>query len=69
MHAFFISEPDTEILGGPEIYIEGGSTLNLTCVISGSPEAPSYVFWRHGDKVGLQHRNSLREHLANLSRD
>jgi hypothetical protein len=33
------------------MYIEGGSTLNLTCVIRGSPEPPSYVFWRHGDRI------------------
>jgi len=46
-----VTEPETEILGGPEIYIEGGSTLNLTCVIRGSPEPPSYVFWRQGDKI------------------
>ena len=43
----------TEILGGPEVYIEGGSTINLTCVITGSPEPPSYIFWSHKDKVTI----------------
>ena len=44
-------EPKTEILGGPDIHLKEGSTMNLTCVISDSPEPPSYIFWRHNDAV------------------
>jgi hypothetical protein len=25
--------------------------MNLTCVITDSPEPPSYIFWRHDDAV------------------
>ena len=31
-----VAEPRTEILGGPEIHIKEGSTLNLTCLIIGN---------------------------------
>ena len=44
-------EPKTAILGGPDIHLKEGSTMNLTCVITDSPEPPSYIFWRHDDKV------------------
>ena len=46
-------EPKTAILGGPDIHLKEGSTMNLTCVITDSPEPPSYIFWRHDDKVNL----------------
>ena len=45
------SEPKTAILGGPDIHLKEGSTMNLTCIISDSPEPPSYIFWRHDDAV------------------
>nr|XP_042912537.1 uncharacterized protein LOC122272678 [Parasteatoda tepidariorum] len=32
---------------GPDMYVEVGSSINLTCVIVDSPEAPAYVFWYH----------------------
>ena len=44
-------EPKTAILGGPDIHLKEGSTMNLTCVITDSPEPPSYIFWRHDDTV------------------
>ncbi|MPC39090.1 hypothetical protein E2C01_032610 [Portunus trituberculatus] len=28
-----------------------GSAINLTCVISHSPEPPAYIFWYHNGKV------------------
>lgn len=45
------AEPSTEILGGPDVYIDKGSTINLTCVISYSPEPPAYILWNHNDAV------------------
>ena len=30
---FNVSEPYTEILGGPDIYLEEGFTMNLTCLV------------------------------------
>ena len=32
-----VTEPVTEILGGPDIYVEEGATMNLSCVVSGQP--------------------------------
>ena len=49
--SFLFVEPKTAILGGPDIHLKEGSTMNLTCVITDSPEPPSYIFWRHDDKV------------------
>lgn len=46
-----IAEPKTAILGGPDIHLKEGSTMNLTCVITDSPEPPSYIFWRHDDTI------------------
>jgi len=40
-----VAEPVTEILGGPNIYLEEGNNLNLTCVVRDSPEPPQYIFW------------------------
>ena len=48
-----ISEPKTAIVGGPDIHYKEGSTMNLTCVISDSPEPPTYIFWRHNDAVSI----------------
>ena len=47
----FVSEPDTEIVGAPELFIDRGSTINLTCVVRHSPEPPAYIFWNHNDAV------------------
>jgi len=46
-----IAEPKTAILGGPDIHLKEGSTMNLTCIITDSPEPPSYIFWRHDDAI------------------
>lgn len=45
------AEPSTEIIGAPDLYIESGSTINLTCVILNSPEPPAYIFWNHNNAV------------------
>ena len=42
---FLYLEPYTEILGGPDIYLEEGFTMNLTCLVKDSPEPPQYIFW------------------------
>jgi len=44
-----IAEPYTEILGGPDIYLEEGFTMNLTCLVKDSPEPPQYIFWYHNE--------------------
>ncbi|XP_017111285.1 uncharacterized protein LOC108135152 isoform X3 [Drosophila elegans] len=44
-----VVEPSTEIIGAPDLYIESGSTINLTCIIQNSPEPPAYIFWNHNN--------------------
>lgn len=44
--------PKARILSeGPDLYVDAGSTLNLTCVIGASPEPPDYIFWFYNQKV------------------
>lgn len=48
---FFVAVPTATILGGPDLYVDIGSTINLTCAIKHSPEPPTHIFWYHQDKV------------------
>jgi hypothetical protein len=48
---FFFAEPHTEILGGADMHVDWGSTINLTCVSKFSPAPPSDVIWYQNDKV------------------
>ncbi|XP_063592542.1 hemicentin-2-like [Penaeus indicus] len=43
--------PQAEIIGAPDMYVDRGSTINLTCVIAYSPHPPAYIFWYHDGKV------------------
>ncbi|TDG48549.1 hypothetical protein AWZ03_005093 [Drosophila navojoa] len=46
-----LAVPTATILGGPDLYVDKGSTINLTCIIKFSPEPPTHIFWYHQDKV------------------
>ena len=59
-----ISEPHTEILGGPSIFIEEGATMNLTCVVRDSPEPPQFIFWYRDEQV-VADKLTLRESQRN----
>jgi len=48
---FFIAVPTATILGGPELYVGAGSTINLTCAIRFSSEPPAYIFWYYNENV------------------
>ncbi|KFM78383.1 Hemicentin-2, partial [Stegodyphus mimosarum] len=37
--------PKASIREAPDLYVKTGSAINLTCVISQSPEPPVFVFW------------------------
>lgn len=50
----FVSEPITTLLGGPDMYINKGSTMNLTCIVKHSPEPPPAIYWTHDSEVGLK---------------
>lgn len=53
----------SQILGGPTIYINSGSTLNLTCLVLDTPGPPDYLFWYHNGQVKF---NLLNLNLLNL---
>nr|XP_032294847.1 zwei Ig domain protein zig-8 isoform X2 [Drosophila virilis] len=46
-----IVEPITEVIGGPELHINKGSTINLTCIVRFAPEPPPTVIWSHNRQV------------------
>ncbi|XP_017769063.1 PREDICTED: uncharacterized protein LOC108557164 isoform X2 [Nicrophorus vespilloides] len=51
-HKMFADQvPTATILGGPDLHVDKGSTINLTCSIRFSPEPPAYIFWYHHDDV------------------
>ncbi|KAB7507137.1 hypothetical protein Anas_00219, partial [Armadillidium nasatum] len=44
--------PTSELLGkNKNVYLDQGSTLNLTCVVHFSPTAPEFILWYHRDKL------------------
>ncbi|XP_069951322.1 zwei Ig domain protein zig-8 [Cherax quadricarinatus] len=45
-----VLEPRGEILGSPDLYVQKGSMINLTCVLYDLPEPPLYVRWYHSNK-------------------
>ncbi|XP_053594152.1 zwei Ig domain protein zig-8-like [Microplitis mediator] len=52
-HQFYLNVvvPTATILGGPELYVGAGSTINLTCAIRFSSEPPAYIFWYYDGNV------------------
>ena len=48
-----ISEPKTAIVGNDELYIEAGSTINLTCTIQTGPTAETLIYWNYNGKVRI----------------
>ncbi|XP_053971761.1 lachesin-like [Hylaeus anthracinus] len=52
-HSMHLSvvEPVTSIVGEPEMFINKGSTMNLTCVVRHSPEPPTAIYWTHDREV------------------
>lgn len=45
-----VVEPITTLLGGPEMFINKGSTMNLTCIVQHSPEPPPTIYWSHNSQ-------------------
>lgn len=46
-----VVEPSTTVLGGSEVFVGMGSTINLTCVIRLSPEPPNTIRWQHNNQM------------------
>lgn len=40
-----------QIVGGPTLYVNGGSVLRLVCEINGFPSGTEYVYWYRNGKV------------------
>ena len=48
---YLIAVPVATILGPSEIYLDAGSTINITCVIQHTPVPTPNVNWLHQDEV------------------
>ena len=59
---FIIIEPRTTILGNKELFIEAGSTINLTCIIQAGSMRDTHIFWNYDGKVSV----SRFDHLLSL---
>ncbi|KAK3850538.1 hypothetical protein Pcinc_042764 [Petrolisthes cinctipes] len=46
-----VVKPHTYILGGPDLHINKGSTINLTCVVEYSPQPPDFIYWNHNSRI------------------
>nr|XP_012218754.1 PREDICTED: hemicentin-2-like isoform X3 [Linepithema humile] len=46
-----IVEPVTVINGAPELFVNKGSTINLTCVVRYAPEPPPTMTWSHNSEI------------------
>lgn len=53
--------PIAEMVGHPDMFVKAGATINLTCIISQSPEPPAFVFWYHNDRMINYDYNSIAE--------
>nr|XP_053652364.1 uncharacterized protein LOC128702216 isoform X2 [Cherax quadricarinatus] len=51
VHLNIFAAPQAEVIGFPDMHVDKGSTINLTCVVAHSPEAPAFIFWYHNGKV------------------
>ncbi|KAK2726368.1 zwei Ig domain protein zig-8-like [Artemia franciscana] len=51
-HTVYLSVliPETRIMNGNEVFLEQGSELNLTCLVSPGMD-PSLILWRHNGRV------------------
>lgn len=36
---------------GPLLYVQSGSNINLTCIVTENATPPVYVFWYHDDRM------------------
>lgn len=50
---YLVSEPITIIIGAPDLFVNKGSTINLTCVVKYAPEPPPMMIWSHNTEVGI----------------
>ena len=46
-----ISVPTARILGKPEMFVNVGSTINITCIVENAPVPNNVVRWMHKEQV------------------
>ncbi|XP_040569501.1 kin of IRRE-like protein 1 [Lepeophtheirus salmonis] len=46
-----VLDPETKILGPVEVFLNKGSTLNLTCTIKQGPKKQPFILWSHNSKM------------------
>lgn len=46
-----VAVPVATILGKPEMFVDVGSTINITCIVQHTPGPPSIVQWQHNGHV------------------
>ncbi len=56
---FVFSEPVTTIHGSPDLYIDTGSTVNLTCIVRHLPEPPATIQWTHNNEVNFFYQTKM----------
>lgn len=57
------------MIGSPDMFVRAGSSLNLTCIISKSPELPAFVFWYHNERMINYDYESKEKGRISLSKD
>jgi hypothetical protein len=58
-----------EMVGYPDMFVRTGATINLTCIISRSPEPPAFVFWYHNDRMINYDYNSIGRGQISVHKD
>ena len=51
MILILISEPEVTVLGGPDMFVETGSVINMTCSVAWTPAPPASTSWRHNNSL------------------
>ena len=52
LHIIFLNlVPHTTILGNSDLFIEAGSTINLTCIIQAESMRDTHIYWNYEGKV------------------
>ena len=41
----------TEIIGAPDIYVDRGATLNVTCAVAAGSKEPEFIMWSRRQKA------------------
>ncbi|CRL05743.1 CLUMA_CG018772, isoform A, partial [Clunio marinus] len=62
-----VVEPVTEIVGGADLFINKGSTINLTCIVRYAPEPPPAMTWSHNRERGTKKNSTTNFLLIHFS--